>query len=69
MSYDKEELFKLTTQEKLSLVEDLLNSIEDGYISDNSRETVEKELDRRAKHIDDFPESLIPWEKVKEKMK
>lgn len=69
MAYDKEELFKLTIQEKLSLVEDLLNSIEDAHISDNSRETFEKELDRRAKCMDDFPESLIPWEKVKEKMK
>lgn len=69
MPYNKEELLNLPTKEKLELVEALWDSIEEGYLKDNSIETVAKELERRAKYIDDFPESLIPWGKVKEKMK
>jgi putative addiction module component (TIGR02574 family) len=69
MAYNKEELFNLPTKEKLDLVEALWDSIEEGYLKDNSIETVGKELDRRVKYMEDFPESLIPWEKVKEKMK
>jgi putative addiction module component (TIGR02574 family) len=69
MPYDKEELFNLPTKEKLDLVEALWDSIEEGYLKDNSIEAVGKELDRRVKYMEDFPDSLIPWEKVKEKMK
>lgn len=68
MAYDKEELLNLPTKEKLDLVEALWDSIEEGYLKDNSIETVVKELDRRVKYMDDFPETLTPWEKVKEKM-
>ena len=69
MSYNKEDIFNLPTKEKLQLVEALWDSIEEGYLKDSSVETTEKELERRSKYIDEFPESLIPWEKVKEKMK
>lgn len=68
MAYDKEELLNLPTKEKLDLVEALWDSIEEGYLKDNSIETVVKELDRRVKYMDDFPETLTPWEKVKDKM-
>lgn len=69
MPYNKEELFNLPIKEKLKLAEDLWDSIEEGYLKeDNSIEAVRKELDRRSKYIEDFPESLIPWEKVKAKM-
>ncbi|MEO5650748.1 MAG: addiction module protein [Ginsengibacter sp.] len=69
MAYDKEELLNLPTKEKLKLVEALWDSIEEGYLKeDTSFEPVRKELDRRTKYIEDFPESLIPWEKVKAKM-
>lgn len=69
MAYDKEELLNLPIKEKLDLVEALWDSIEEGYLKDNSIETVGKELDRRVKYIDDFRETLTPWEKVKEKLK
>jgi putative addiction module component (TIGR02574 family) len=69
MTYDREELFNLPTQEKLKLVEALWDSIEEGYLKeDTSIEAIKKELDRRSKFIEEFPESLIPWEKVKAKM-
>ena len=69
MAYDEEELLNLPTKEKLKLVEALWNSIEEEYLKeDTSFEAVKEELDRRSKYIDEFPESLIPWEKVKAKM-
>lgn len=69
MPYNKEELFKLPAKEKLELVEALWDSLEEEYmIDDSSIKNVEEELDRRSKYIEEFTETLIPWEKVKEKL-
>jgi putative addiction module component (TIGR02574 family) len=66
----REELFKLTTAERLELVEELWDSIaaerenEPFPLSEAQRE----ELDRRLRELDEHPERARPWEEVRRRL-
>lgn len=70
MPYNKEELLNLPIEEKLELVEALWERIDDEFLGRKlSKNDLKKELNKRIKNMDKHPESLIPWEEVKKKMK
>jgi putative addiction module component (TIGR02574 family) len=64
---DLSELFKLSVEERLQLVEDLWDSIA-ADTQDRPLELSEEEkaeLDRRLKEMEDDPASAIRWEDVR----
>ena len=70
MSYDREELFNLPTEEKYQLVLDLWENIDEEFLGKAmSKQGFEEEIDRRIERIDKNPEILVPWEDVLKKMK
>ncbi len=70
MPYNREELLNLPINEKLELVEALWDRIDDDFLEKKmSSAQIEEELDRRLDNLEKKPESLIPWEEVKKKMK
>jgi len=66
----REELFKLSTAERMELVEELWDSIaaecedEPFPLTDAQR----RELDRRVKELDEHPERARPWEEVRKRL-
>lgn len=69
MAYNKEELLNLPVEEKLELVEALWDRIDDELLGEQlSRDEIEKELNRRISNIIKYPETLVSWEDVKNKM-
>lgn len=70
MPYNKEELFKLPVEEKLELVEELWDNIDNELLREKlSTQQFKDELNRRVQEIEKNPEILIPWEKVLQKLK
>ena len=69
MSYNREELFSLPAEEKLELVMDLWENIDDEFLGKQMNiQGFEEEIDKRIKGIEKNPEILIPWEEVIKKM-
>ena len=65
----RQELFKLSTAEKLELVEELWDSIPE---ADEALElTVEQreDLDRRLAEADADPDGGVPWEEARERIR
>jgi len=61
------EIKKLTKREKLILAGELWDEVMNEEQIDLTPEQ-KKELDRRIKHADEHPESLIPWDQVKKEL-
>ncbi len=66
----RDQLLKLTTAERLELVEELWDSIaaeresEPFPLSDAQRQ----ELERRLRELDEHPDRARPWEEVRERL-
>lgn len=70
MSYNREELFNLPVEEKLELVMDLWENIDEEFLRKQMNiQAFEEEIDKRIERIERNPEILIPWEEVMKKMK
>lgn len=70
MSYNREQLLNLPVDERIELVGDLWDSIDNDTIGKQfSKQEIEEELDSRINKIIQNPNSLISWEDVKAKMK
>ena len=70
MSYNREELFNLPVEEKLELVMDLWETIDEEFLGKQmNMQGFEEEIDKRIERIEKNPEILIPWEEVVKKMK
>lgn len=70
MSYNREQLLNLPVDERIELVGDLWDSIDNDTIGKQfSKQEIEEELDSRINKIKKNPNSLISWEDVKAKMK
>ncbi len=70
MSYNREQLLNLPVDERIELVGDLWDSIDNDTIGKQfSKKEIEEELDSRINKIKKNPNSLISWEDVKAKMK
>ncbi len=70
MPYNREQLLNLPVDERIELVGDLWDSIDNDTIGKQfSKQEIEKELDSRINKIKKNPNSLISWEDVKAKMK
>jgi putative addiction module component (TIGR02574 family) len=70
MSYNREELFNLPVEEKLELVMDLWETIDEEFLGKQMNiQGFEEEIDKRIERIEKNPEILIPWEEVVKKMK
>ena len=70
MSYNREELFNLPVEEKLELVMDLWETIDEEFLGKQmNMQGFEEEIDKRIERIEKNPEILIPWEAVVKKMK
>lgn len=61
------EIKKLTKREKLILAGELWDEVVNEEQIDLTPEQ-KKELDRRIKHTEKYPESLIPWDQVKKEL-
>jgi putative addiction module component (TIGR02574 family) len=67
----REQLFELSTAERLELVEELWDSIaaelegEPFPLSDEQRD----ELERRLRELEEHPERARPWEEVRERLR
>ena len=69
MAYNREELFSLPAEEKLELVMDLWENIDDEFLGKQMNiQGFEEEIDKRIERIEKNPEILIPWEEVIKKM-
>ncbi|RQP26820.1 addiction module protein [Albitalea terrae] len=62
-------LFELPVAERLELVEDLWDSIADEIDAQPVPEAVVRELRERMARYDANPESGIPWEEVKRRLR
>ena len=70
MPYNREQLLNLPVDERIELVGDLWDSIDNDTIGKQfSKQEIEEELDSRINKIKKNPNSLISWEDVKAKMK
>lgn len=70
MPYNREELFNLPVEEKLELVQELWDKIDDELIGSKLlQKEMEDELDKRIDELTKYPEKMIKWEDVKAKMK
>jgi len=70
MSYNREQLLNLPVDERIELVGELWDSIDNDTIGKQfSKQEIEEELDSRINKIIKNPNSLISWEDVKAKMK
>ena len=70
MPYNREQLLNLPVDERIELVGDLWDSIDNDTIGKQfSKQEIEEELDSRINKIKKNKNSLISWEDVKAKMK
>lgn len=63
------EISQLTTSERIQLVQDIWDSIWSMPESLDLTEAQRQELDRRLQHYRQDPESSVPWDEVKQRIR
>ena len=62
-------LDKLSKEEKIALVEEIWDSIEDQSNAMPLTQAQREELERRIAHLEAHPESTMTWEEVKKRVR
>jgi putative addiction module component (TIGR02574 family) len=60
---------KLSDEEKLGLVEEIWESMEEPVKGIPLTETQKQELDRRVAHYEAHPESALTWDELKQRVR
>lgn len=60
---------KLSNEEKIALIEEVWDSIEEHTNVMPLTQAQREELDRRIAHLDAHPESVLTWEELKRRVR